>query len=217
MSALEQLATEVTDRRRTERVQVSDSHHVLFGRGTGVLVDLSKRGARIRHNAPVRRDSPVRVSFTWGGARFSADAEVVASRMVSLGSGMSYESRVHFPFVDHPSAKVLDKAIDDITERDLRRSVANLLGWNNDSQHKGAPLTSSFIRCRLRGRWWERKVTNDSTQPDDGFVLSGESTESEIQTLCNTYFGSDDADRQMIRVMASAAMANDAEPHLRQE
>ena len=212
MSALEQLPLGALDRRRTERVHVSDDHEVLFGRGTGVLVDLSKRGARIRHAAPVRRDSSVRLSFTWGDARFSADADVVASRMVSLGSGMSYESRVHFPFVDHPSAKVLDKAIIDITERDLRRSVANLLGSNEHSQRGAAPLTSSFIRCRLRGRWWDRKVTNDSTQPDDGFVLSGESTESEIQTICSTYSGSDDADRQMIRLMASAAIAGNTAP-----
>ena len=212
MSALAQLPLDGSDRRLTERFQISDTLPVLFGRGSGVLVDLSLRGARIRHTAPVSRGASVRLSFTWSGARFSADAEVLASRMVSLGSQMSYESRVHFHFVDHPSEKVLKSALDDITKHDLRRNVANLLGWSEDSRQEGAPLTTSFIRCRLRGRWWERKVTNDSTQPDDGFVLRAESTESDIQTLCRDYSGSGEAERQMIRLMASAAMFENTAP-----
>ena len=207
MSALEQLPLEDRDRRLTERVRVTDNHPMIFGRGAGLLVDLSARGARIRHTAPVRRGALVRLSFTWAGGRFSADAEVLASRMVSLGAALSYESRVHFPFVDHPSGTVLTIALADLNERDLRRSVANLLGWPEESQRTAGPLTSSFIRCRLRGRWWERKITTDNTQPDDGFVLRAESTESEIETLCNTYADSDDADREMIRLMAATAMA----------
>jgi hypothetical protein len=211
MSALEQMPLDFGDRRRAERLHVSGTQEVLFGRGAGVLVDLSRRGARIRHTAPVRRGASVRVSFTWAGARFSSDAEVLASRMVSLGSAMSYESRVLFPFIDHPSEKVLKSALEDITERDLRRSVANMLGWNDDSQRESAPLTTSFIRCRLRGRWWEKKVTNDRTQPEDGFVLRAESIESDIQTLCSDYSGGGEADRQMIRLMASAAVADDTD------
>jgi len=210
MSALEQLPLAGIERRLTERFSVSDAQQVVFGRGAGLLIDLSRRGARIRHTTPVRRGSSVRVSFTCAGARFSADAEVLASRMVSLGSEMSYESRLHFPFIDHQSEKVLNSALDEITERDLRRNVGNLLGWN-DSPRDAAASATSYIRCRLHGRWWERKITNDGTQPENGFVLRAQTLESDIQTLCGDYSASDEADRQMIRLMAAATIAGDTE------
>ncbi len=174
-----------------------------------MLVDLSMRGARIRHTVPVSRGASVRVSFTWGGVRFSSDAEVLASRMVSLGAAMSYQSRVRFRFLDHQSEKVLERALKEIAERDRR---GNLPGWNVTRLER-APAANSFIRCRLFGSWWETKITNDRTQPENGFVLRAETAESEVETLRRNYSGSDEAAREMIRVLASEALAEDAKAH----
>jgi PilZ domain len=206
MSALEQLPLDSHNRRAHERLRLSDNVSVVFGRGDGVLVDLSVRGARIRHYAPVRRGASVRVSFEWERYRFSSTAEVLASRMISLGVGPSYESRVRFTSIDADSEAVLVTALEGIHGRDVRRWVANLRGWNDETPAALPRSTGSFIRCRLHGIWWERKCTKDTTQPDDGFLLPAESSEADIITLCDSYVAANEDERQLIRLMAGAAV-----------
>lgn len=206
MSALEQLPYERGNRRATERLRVDGSVAVVFGRGEGVLVDLSQRGARIRHVAPVQRGAAVRVSFEWEGARFSATTEVLASRVIRLGVGPSYESRVRFTFVDEESERVLTAMLHRIAGRTARRWVANLRGWSDEAQPDRTPVTTCFIRCRLLGNRWEIKRTSDRCQPPDGFALPSETPDPDIVMLCDNYSRGSDDERQFIRVMTTAAV-----------
>lgn len=207
MSAMEQCPPDTPNRRAAERLRVSGKVAVTFGRGEGVLIDLSKTGARIRHQAAVRRGSTVRVTFEWNRARFSANAEVLASRIASLGTGPSYESRVRFTALDAGSDLVLAQMLEGMADRDMRRWVANLRGWSEESKSESTLLaTRSYLRCRLYGSWWQRKITNDSSQPPDGFTLPAESAETEIRTLCDTYSRGSDEERHMIRLMAAASI-----------
>lgn len=205
MSALEQHPLDPQNRRQAERLRVDGVISVIFGRGEGVLIDLSRRGARIRHHAPVRRGTTVRLSFAWNGARFSANTEVLASRMVAIGNGPSYESRVRFTNVEPDSDAVLASALEELSRRSMRRWVANMRGWN--AEPPAAPLaTGAFIRCRLNGAWWERKCTTDTTQPEEGFLIPSDTAESEIATLCDTYSRATDEERHVIRLIAAAAV-----------
>lgn len=205
VSALEQ--SPFSNRRMTERLRVAGAITVVFGRGEGVLVDLSPHGARIRHFAPVRRGAAVRVTFEWEGARFSATAEVLASRVIRLGLGPSYESRVRFTLVDEQSEGVLADVLDRIAGRTARRWVANLRGWSDEVQSEASPLSHhSFIRCRLFGIRWEIKRTTDTVQPEDGFLLPSESSDADIESLCDNYSRGDDEQRKFIRVLAAAAI-----------
>lgn len=211
MSAIQQLSDDPRERRGAERLRVSGTVTVIFGRGEGVLIDLSQRGARIRHSSPVRRGATARISFEWQRQRFSATAEVLAARVISLGSGPSYESRVRFIAVDPESESVLAAALDDIAGRNVRRWVANLRGWSEDSQPPavqplGVRLGGSYIRCRLHGSWWERKITGDTVQPIDGFLLPADANGTEIATLCDNYARGGEEERQMIRTLAAAAV-----------
>lgn len=207
MSALEQLPFVSRNRRRIDRVRVEGSIPVVFGRGKGELVDVSPSGARIRHVAPVRRGAAVRVSFTWQHARFSATTEVLSSRVISLGVGPSYESRVRFILVDEDSERVLATFVEQITGRATRRQVANLRGWSDEAQPDPTAVPpTSFIRCRLIGNRWEIKHTGSSEQPEDGFVLRSDSADADIQTLCDNYSRGDAEDRQLIHLLAAAAI-----------
>lgn len=207
MSALEQLPHVSRNRRATKRLQVAGSIAVVFGRGEGLLIDLSQRGARVRHFAPVRRGAAVRVSFEWEHVRCSATAEVLASRVISLGLGPSYESRVRFTFIDEDSERSLAAIIDKIDGRTTRRWVANLRGWSDEVHSDPTPFaTDSFIRCRLQGNRWEIKRTSDLVQPTDGFLLPAESADVDIEVLCDNYSRGSDDERQLIRVMATAAV-----------
>ncbi|HEX6640562.1 MAG TPA: PilZ domain-containing protein [Thermoanaerobaculia bacterium] len=208
MSAIE-LSPLPTDNRRTaERLRINSTVPVIFGRGGGVLVDLSQRGARIRHAGSVRRGALVRVSFVWERNRISGTAEVLASRVVNLGSGASYETRVRFTKFDGASESALANALEGIAGRDVRRLVANLHGWTEETPTEElAPKNNgTFVRCRLRGAWWERKNTNDATQPEDGFLLPADSTESDVAKLCDIYSRATNEERHFIRITAAAVV-----------
>jgi hypothetical protein len=200
------IASPATENRRAKpRINVGGSVQVIFGRCAAVLIDLSEHGARIRHFVSAPRGSAARVSFAWEGSRFSASAEVLASRVITLGADPSYESRVRFLTVDSPSHIVLTNALAGISGRHLRRWVANMRGWSEELQPDRVLQPSGwFLRCRLRGTAWERKRTSDATQPEDGFLLPSETADAEIETLCALYSRGDEDDRQFIRSIAAA-------------
>lgn len=207
VSALEQLPHASRNRRSAERVRVAGAITVIFGRGEGRLVDLSQRGARIRHSALVQRGVAARISFEWQNTRFSATAEVLSSRVISVDSGPSYESRVRFTFVDHESERVLAAALEGIAGRTTRRWVANLRGWSDESQPDPAHFPgNAFIRCRLQGNRWEIKRTSDPVQPEDGFAIPSESADGGIETLCDNYSRGGAEERRLIRLLAAAAI-----------
>ena len=100
--------------------------------------------------------------------------------------------------------------MEEIVNVDLRNNVANMLASAGDAQPvvpAPAPQTDCYVRCRLQGSWWNRKITNDSTQPSDGFVVRADTAASEIASLCAAYAAGSAADRDRIRLMASAAAA----------
>ena len=76
MSALELTPlTAVSERRGSDRTRLDRVLHALVGRNNGIFVDLSMRGAKIRHEGAVRRGASVRLVFLWERDRFSATAE----------------------------------------------------------------------------------------------------------------------------------------------
>ena len=206
MSALEQGSL---DRRTAPRLRVAGTIPALIGRGSGALVDLSARGAKIRHSTMVRRHAIVRLSFEWQGARFSASAEVLSSRVVSLGRGDTptmYESRLRFTVVSAEADAVLAQVLESLAGRDMRRWVANLRGWEDEIAQAPAPAVSSWLRCRLFGARWEVKCTNDVRQPADGFLLPATIDDNEIIRLCADYSRADADGRHVMRLMAAAAV-----------
>lgn len=204
MSALE---TDLSDRRRAERVRIDGKIPALIGRGDGQLIDLSRSGAKIRHTTLVGRGATVRVSFQCSERRFSASAEVLASRVVTIGGGdTQYESRLRFTAIDPGSDATLERALEAIATDDMRKWVANLRGWSDDAAPQLHATRASFLRCRLAGTRWEVKCTTSPTQPEDGFLLPATTPDSEVITLCSTYLGADDEARRAIRLMAAAAV-----------
>jgi len=221
MSALEQGSNETHDRRSTPRLRVAGTIPALIGRGTGFLVDLSERGAKIRHTTMVRRGATVRISLDWERARFSATAEVVGSRVVSIGNveqPAMYESRLRFVAVTSEAERVLARTLDALAGRDMRRWVANLRGWDDeiDRTPAPAPAATSFLRCRLLGVRWEVKATNDLTQPEDGFLLPAGIDDNEIVRLCADYLRADTDGRRVMRLMAAASVEQSIGDSVRQ-
>lgn len=206
MSALEQGSL---DRRTAPRLRVAGTIPALIGRGDGALIDLSERGAKIRHSTMIRRGAVVRISFQWHGARFSASAEVLSSRVVSLGTETTpamYESRLRFTCVTEEAGRLLGRVLEALAGRDMRRWVANMRGWDDEIVAAASVPATAYLRCRLFGVRWEVKCTNDMEQPEDGFLLPASIDDNEIVRLCADYSRADADGRRVMRLMAAAAV-----------
>jgi hypothetical protein len=193
------------DRRRFPRLRVAEPVRTVIGRGVGTLVDVSANGARVRHDSPVALGARVRVTFDWKGERFEATAEVLASRVASLGEGTRFESRLRFLSVPERSQQILARTMTDVLDDDLRKWVANLHGWNEDERDERAePAGGTYIRCRYVGGRWQQTHTRDPLPPCDGFTVPAETDPSEIRTLCRTFEKSDEEGRSLVRLITGA-------------
>jgi hypothetical protein len=211
MNALDQTSNSSDDRRNAPRMKLGGKHPVLIGRGNGVVMDLSETGARIRHSTATRRGEKIRLSLEWEGERFAAHAEVMACRVVSIGNGggTTFESRVRFVSMPPGAAEILQRTMQTLEQRDMRRWVANLRGWGPEEEAGTAAVTlsSALVRYRLCGNSWEKKCTTNTLQPEDGFVVPADVDASELATLCRTYQGLDRDGREIVRLMAAEVVA----------
>lgn len=211
MSAIEQLpAPSSYERRRGERKRLDRILHVSVGRHAGVFIDASVRGAKIHHEGALRRGSTVRVTFEWAAQRFSAQGEVMASRIVALGAregeSATYESRFHFLYMSRESSDLLVRMLAAIGNEELRSWVGNLQG-SPDGPQAADPVAarcSGYIRCRLFGREWEKKWTRDHTQPENGFLLPAGTAQADVEALCQAWEAMDVDARHVVRLTAAA-------------
>lgn len=209
MSAIEVMAA--PERRTAERLRPAGAIPVMFGRGSGTIVDLSSGGMRLRHSGAVTRGSQLRVAFEWQKKRFAAMAEVLASRVASLGDAAGaptmFESRIRFTFVSELSREVLQRVLAAISSNELRRWIANLQGWNENETHGGnSAAVGSYLRCRLVGSQWKKTWTQNPAQPQHGFVVPATVSTLEIETLCDTYYHASADERHLIRLLAEEAV-----------
>lgn len=210
MSALEQTPLS-SDRRRADRTRLDRVLRALVGRNEGVFVDFSIRGAKIRHEGALHRGSMVRIVFAWEQERFSATAEVLASRIVSLGdregASATYESRFRFETMEPASSALLARVLIAISNDELRTWVGNLKGFDT-AQVPDAPrpAAAAFVRCRRIGMRWEKKWTRDTNQPIDGFLLPAGTNPAEVAALCRTWDEMDADGRHLVRLTASAVV-----------
>lgn len=209
MSAIEAFP-DVIERRSAERLRPSSAIRIHVGRGLGTLLDVSRGGMRVRHTVPATRGSQVRVAFEWQSERFDAIAEVLSSRVASLGDGetaaTAFESRFRFARLSEPSQAVLDRVLAAISSRELRRWVANLHGWSEEPRDGRSRHAEAFIRFRLIGQHWQKKWTHDTVQPANGFLVPASMNPQDLAKLCETYVRADEDGRHLIRLMAGEAV-----------
>jgi len=207
MSAIEQHPSE---RRRSTRTRLRCVLRALIARHEAIVVDVSLHGARVRHENAVRRGATVRVVFEWEQRRFAAAAEVLATRIVTLGAGDDepaiYESRLRFPSLTADALDILHRVIAAAGNHELRSWVGNLQGDAGDARGTHPSPTRGFIRCRYVHRRWERKWTRDASQPHDGFVIPAATDSSDIAALCSSWESMDDASRNLVQLTARAVV-----------
>ncbi len=191
---------------RTRRVQRIHFPQPLTGHlGTSEVrvVDLSVLGARVEHERALAAGAHGRLHFEWDGQAIAADCRIVRSR---------FEKGIHrsgLEFVALPAQ--VRQAIRERIEIHLRRAF--------DEQRRAArdlvlppldalaPFDNGYVCLMLGNGGWLRKRTHDPGQPADGFTISADETDSQIELLREAYERSDAGGRKLIQIFAQLSIA----------
>lgn len=103
------------DRRRSGRFEPIIQIPARVGRRDGVVLNLSHRGARIRHAGSLKVNELVDLAFPCAGGQFASRARVLSCRAVPLKDpkgAMVFESRFAFVNASPEAVALVDKFLE---------------------------------------------------------------------------------------------------------
>lgn len=166
------------------------------------IVDLSLLGARLEHRVPLPVGGHGRIEFDCGGETISANCRVVRSR-VERGlhrSGIEFD---HLP----PRARDTIRRVIELELRrafdEQRRAARDVVLPPFDSM---ASIDNGYVCLSFDAGGWVRKRTHDPGQPAEGFTVSADETDSQIELLREAYERSDGEGRKLIQIFAQLSI-----------
>lgn len=99
----------VLRRRSSGRHRVVLTVPVRLGRFEGTLVDISTGSARVTHASALKVGFEMPISFVTEGEKFTATARVTSCRVVSVGGGTVFESRLVYADLPAGSKAILER------------------------------------------------------------------------------------------------------------
>ena len=108
-------SNEAAERRQSRRMRLIVGLPVRLGRREGTLVEISRGGARVRHIGIMKTETDVVLSFVSGSDQFAANAHVLSSRVVGLGTGEGgatlFETILRFTHISADSLATIEQML----------------------------------------------------------------------------------------------------------
>jgi hypothetical protein len=192
---------------RTRRVQRIHFPLPLTGRLGTVEVaisDLSVLGARVEHRAPLASGGHARIVFDWDGERIEADCRIVRSR---IDRGV-YRSGLEFDNLAPRTRDLIRRLIELHLRRafdEQRRAARDVLLPSLDAI---ASIDNGYVCLTFDAGGWLRKRTHDPGQPPEGFTISADETDAQIELLREAYERSDSGGRRLIQLFAQLSIVD---------
>lgn len=178
-----------------------------------VLIEISVSDARIAHQAKFDPKQPAVISFQWEADKIAFECQVIRTDIAKFSREPGktiYHSGVEFIRPLGASDQALREMIHTHVLRALDEQKANARGI--------PPLTTTFLRtaasvsgyicCQFENGVWRKTPTAKSNQPRDGFTISAEESDEDIEKLCRLYESSGPAEREMIRQTAALSVSS---------
>ena len=192
---------------RTRRVQRIHFPLPLTGRLGTVDVaigDLSVLGARVEHRVPLAAGGHARIVFEWDGERIEADCRIVRSR---IERGV-HRSGIEFDNLAPRTREVIRRLIELHLRRafdEQRRAARDVLLPPLDAI---ASIDNGYVCLTFDANGWLRKRTHDPGQPAEGFTISADETDAQIELLREAYERSDPGGRKLIQLFAQLSIVD---------
>lgn len=195
--------TVIEERRQYQRLNITRPVDGWFGDFSVMVVEVSADGAKIVHDEPLPVGSRGLLRFTWRGEDLEFTVEIAQSDGARSG--------VHL-LEDSPLLRRL--IVDSGTEL-LRAQEANASGDRARNVVGDGTLTAASAGARDRGGFLEYRFADGNwkcrrvllpDQPEDGFTVSANETQDQIDLLCTTWASGDGEARRMTRMIAEASL-----------
>jgi hypothetical protein len=193
----------IDDRREFQRLNLTKPIDGWFGDFSVLIVEVSASGAKIVHDDEIPAGSRGLLRFSWRGH----ELEIVSEIAHSAGA------RSGLRFVEQ-SADLRQMIAGSATEL-LQAQQANAAG---DREHNvvgdqtltaasaGVRAASGFLQYRLTPKGWKCHRVLLPDQPEDGFTVSTNETQEQIDLLCGTYESGDTEAKRMTRMIAELSV-----------
>lgn len=188
-----------------------------------VLVDLSLKGAGIQHPNQIPPGTRSTLRFRLEREYHEITCEISRSKLLLVRQGTKtlqiYRSGLSFVGIEGEAETIKDalrKRVQRAIARQQADAFANTDAMKGVEESSGAiPLaalaswmeTRPYVRCVLEknGRWKTEKV-DASEQPPNGFTVSSEEGEKEIDLLRRAFEKASDEQRRLIRMFAQITL-----------
>jgi hypothetical protein len=178
-----------------------------------IVLEISVSDARVAHQARFDPKKPAILSFPWEAETISFECQILRTDIArySREPGKTiYHSGVEFTLALGASDASLRDLIHTHVLRALDEQKANARGI--------PPLTTTFLQtaashagyicCYYENGTWRRAPTAKPDQPRNGFTVSAEEREDDIEKLCKLYESSNSEEREMIRQTAAISVGS---------
>jgi len=200
------------ERRRYEHLTLPRPVPARYGAEKVFVLDLSINGARVAHQHQRLESPSERIRFEWQGFELAFDAEVLrtSTEPTKIGTSLVYESGLFFFDPVGDSENNIRELIADQIMRVLDERKANARGIPPIAATyvKTGSKSGGYVTWRLVGGNWKSSPSQSPEQPIDGFTVSANESNDQVQMLCTTYQNSDNEGRKMIRKMAELSVSS---------
>jgi PilZ domain-containing protein len=193
----------IEERREYQRLNLTKPVDAWFGDFDVVLVEISAGGAKIVHDEEIPINSRGLLRFTWRERDFEILSQITRSE--GARSGVHFlESNDEFRLMVGQWANEVRLAQE---ANASGNRAANVVGDETlTAASAGARALSGFLQYRLTSNGWKCQRALLPDQPEDGFTVSANESQEEIDMLCKTYESGDPDAKKMTRMIASLSI-----------
>src|SRR5687768_1209890 len=226
-----------SNRRKFERIRLSQPVQGAVGSQSVVVRDLSLLGCGLEHHLPLEVGSKVKLAFPWDGDSILIESSVIRCKLErSLGDNdlNVYKSGLRFHATAGEPIGILRDMIVTQVSRALDAQKANARGDiprylqkmaifqdgmltahpQAEETYTSLPSmriarTRGYVRYSLENRTWRKRKTHDPSQPPEGFTVWAYEDNEQLEGLCETYQRADAETRSLIRIIAELSLTVD--------
>jgi hypothetical protein len=192
------------ERRQAQRIRLPQPIDGWFGDFAVRLLDLSAVGALLDHNEEIPDDSRALLRFFWHGAAIEVTAEIVRR----------HDHRQALRFIEECTS--LSRMLDRSTREIELAQEANARGDREENIIDGdqtltaasaGRMLAGYTVWRLTDGGWKGRPALLPDQPEDGFTISADESDDQVELLCRTYETGDGESRRLTRLLAEMSVS----------
>jgi PilZ domain len=193
----------IEERRSFERLNLTKPIDGWFGDFSIMVVEVSVGGAKIVHDDPIPMGARGLLRFNWRGRELEVLSQITRSDGARSGLHFLEHCEDLVTLVNQWASEVLH-AQEANADGDRAQNVVG--DETLTAASAGARAMSGYLQYHLSADGWKCHRALLPDQPEDGFTVSANESQEQIDLLCRTYEGGDAEAKKMTRMIAQLSV-----------